>query len=312
MRENIKLGKFQQVDLRDIWEHEAIDFTPWLEKVENLSLLSETIGVEIVLEERESAVGKFSVDLYAKEEGTNRKIIIENQLEATDHDHLGKIITYASGKDAEIIIWIVKEACLEHRQAIKWLNEHTDETFAFFLIEIEVWRIGNSDPAPKFNIVEQPNNWAKEMKVKGSEGISFVQMNFWREFNIYANKTPEFIKRFKKLRKPQAQHWYDLSVGSSAYHLAMTINTQKNILTCGIYIDNDKNIYNKFNLYAKEIEQDLGMGIQWNNSDHRKASRFFVCYHFDINKPEQWNDGIIWLCEMGLKIREIVKKYDIN
>ena len=123
-------------DLREVWKNEATDFTPWLAKEENLALLSETIGIDISLEETESNVGSFNVDIFATEEGTSRKIIIENQLEDTNHDHLGKLITYASGKNAEIVIWIVKRARDEHRQAIEWLNNHTDDSSAFCLIEI--------------------------------------------------------------------------------------------------------------------------------------------------------------------------------
>ena len=216
----MKLGKLEKIsDLRSIWKHEAKDFTPWLAKEENLELLSEAVGIDIVLEEQESNVGDFSVDLYATEEGTGRKIIIENQLEETNHDHLGKIITYASGKDAEVIIWIVKKARDEHRKAIEWLNQHTDENSAFFLIEIEVWRINDSEPAPKFSIIERPNDWAKAMKKSASlsESASLKQ-EFWQEFNNHADSNAAFVKNFK-LRTPQAQHWYDLAVGSSAYHI---------------------------------------------------------------------------------------------
>ena len=175
----MKLGKLEKInDLRSIWKHEAKDFTPWLAQEENLAILSDAIGIDIVLEEKESNVGDFSVDLYATEEGTNRKIIIENQLEETNHDHLGKIITYASGKDAEVIIWIVKKARDEHKQAIEWLNQHTDEKSAFFLIEIEVWKINDSDPAPKFNIVERPNDWAKAMKKAGLSESDSLKLEF--------------------------------------------------------------------------------------------------------------------------------------
>ena len=161
----MKLDKLSQIkDLRTVWSNEAKDFTPWLAKEENLSLLSETIGIDIVLEETESSVGSFSLDIFAKEEGTDRKIIIENQLEDTNHDHLGKLITYASGKDASIIIWIVKKARDEHRQAIEWLNSHTDKEIGFYLLEIELWKIGGSNPAPKFNIVERPNDWGENSK----------------------------------------------------------------------------------------------------------------------------------------------------
>jgi len=129
----MKLGKLEQItDLRSVWKHEAKDFTPWLAKEENLEILSEAVGIDIVVEEQESNVGDFSVDLFATEEGTGRRIIIENQLEETNHNHLGKIITYASGKEAEVIIWIVRKARDEHKQAIEWLNQHTDDKFEFF------------------------------------------------------------------------------------------------------------------------------------------------------------------------------------
>ena len=135
----MKLGKLEKVkDLRSVWKHEANDFTKWLAKEENLNTLSEEIGIDIELVSTEAKTGSFSTDILAVEANTNNKIIIENQLEATNHDHLGKIITYASGHDAKTIIWIVKEAREEHRQAIDWLNEHTDEEINIFLCRIEL------------------------------------------------------------------------------------------------------------------------------------------------------------------------------
>ena len=175
------LGKIERIsDLRTIWPHEARDFTKWLAQEENLALLSDTLGIDIALEERESSVGDFNVDLYATEVGTGRKITIENQLEFSDHDHLGKIITYASGKGAEVIVWIVKHARDEHKRAIEWLNQHTDENIGFFLLEIELWKINDSVPAPKFNIVEKPNDWAKAMTVaEGLSPLQKLQIDFW-------------------------------------------------------------------------------------------------------------------------------------
>ena len=161
----VKLGKIQEVkDLREVWKNEAYDFTPWLAEEDNLSLLADAVGLEITLDETESTVGDFNVDIFATETGTDRKIIIENQLESTDHDHLGKLITYASGKSADIIIWVVKAAREEHRAAIEWLNNHTDEDIAFFLVEIKLYQIDNSNIAVKFEVVERPNDWAKEKK----------------------------------------------------------------------------------------------------------------------------------------------------
>lgn len=163
--ELINLGKLKEIkDLRKVWPHEAIDFTPWLAEEDNLALLADAVGLEITVDETESSVGDFNVDIYATETGTDRKIIIENQLEDTNHDHLGKLITYASGKSADIVIWVVKRAREEHRSAIEWLNNHTDENIAFFLVEIKLYQIGSSDIAVKFEVVEKPNDWTKEIK----------------------------------------------------------------------------------------------------------------------------------------------------
>ena len=157
------LGKLEEVqDLRSVWPNEAKDFTPWLSS--NISRLGETLGIDIDVEETESAVWDFSVDIFAVDADTGKKIIIENQLEATDHDHLGKLITYASGKAADLVIWVVKKARDEHKAAIEWLNNHTTEDIGFILCEIKLYRIGDSAIAPSFVVIEKPNDWAKEMK----------------------------------------------------------------------------------------------------------------------------------------------------
>ena len=184
----MELGKLKEIkDLRKVWAHEALDFTPWLAEEENLSELADAVGLEITLDETESSVGDFSVDIFAKETGTDRKIIIENQLEDTNHDHLGKLITYASGKDAEIIIWVVKRAREEHRSAVEWLNNHTDENIGFFLVEIKLYQIGESQIAPKFNVIEKPNNWTKEIKKQTNSSPSLqARLEYWLAFNDYA------------------------------------------------------------------------------------------------------------------------------
>jgi hypothetical protein len=155
------LGKLVRVDLRELWKNEEYDFSAWLAQPENLAELSDEIGIEIRLPEKEVAVGNYSLDILAEEEGTGRKIVIENQLERTNHDHLGKLITYAAGHDAKIVIWIFKAISEEHRSAIDWLNEITGEDCLFFAIEIQAWRINNSEAAPKFQVVCKPNEWAK-------------------------------------------------------------------------------------------------------------------------------------------------------
>ena len=154
----INLGKLKEIkDLRKVWPHEALDFTPWLAEEDNLTLLADAVGLEITVDETESSVGDFNVDIYATETGTDRKIIIENQLEDTNHERLGKLITYASGKSADIVIWVVKRAREEHRSAIEWLNSHTDDSACFFLCEIKLYKIDDSNMAVKFEVIEKPN-----------------------------------------------------------------------------------------------------------------------------------------------------------
>lgn len=189
----MKLDRLIQIkDFREVWPNEALDFTPWLTKEENLSIIGEAIGIDMEMTEKESAIGDFNVDILATEQDSGRKIIIENQLEETNHDHLGKIITYASGKNAAIVIWIVKKARYEHRQAIEWLNLHTDEEAVFFLVEIELWQIGSSNYAPKFNVVERPNDWTRSIKKLDTrtQGEA-LKLDFWQSFNNYANNNTE-------------------------------------------------------------------------------------------------------------------------
>lgn len=304
----MKLGKLEQItDLRSIWKHEANDFTPWLAKEENLSVLSDAIEIDLVLEEQESKVGDFSVDLLATEEGTGRKIIIENQLEETNHDHLGKIITYASGKDAEVIIWIVRKARDEHKKAIEWLNQHTDDSSAFFLIEIEVWKIGNSEPAPKFNVVERPNDWAKAMKNVGITNTQSQQMQFWQYFVDSWDNNVEFAHAFRK-RKAHPQNWYDISMGNSDFHLCMEIHFQKNDINAGLYIPDNKNIYNKLLENRAEIEKTLDAAVEWRNA--KKASRFLISKSIDINNPTNWDEACNWLMDICLKVKYVTNKFN--
>lgn len=202
----INLGTLKEItDLRSVWSHEALNFTPWV--AENVDLLADAVGLDITVVETESSVGDFNVDIYASETGTDRKIIIENQLEDTDHDHLGKLITYASGKDADVVIWVVKHAREEHKAAVEWLNNHTDDKIGFFLCEIKLFQIGDSDIAPSFTVVERPNDWTKEIKKTTLTNPTQQQrLEYWNAFNDYAFQNTEFAKSFNK-RKPNTDHW---------------------------------------------------------------------------------------------------------
>lgn len=253
------LDHLKKVELRKVWPHEALDFTKWLSSAANLNMLGEAVGVELELIETESSVGSFSVDIYAQEAGTGRKVIIENQLEETNHDHLGKVITYAAGKGAQVIIWVVAHARDEHRQAIEWLNEHTDNDFGFFLVEIELWTIGDSKPAPRFNVVEQPNEWTKALRL--SENLSEterVKLSYWTKYREIARSTPNFLKVFSP-QKPTKDHWSTLRCGTSAYHIALLIDTQHGRTGIEFYVPDDKDIGHKAIENASLFEARLGL-----------------------------------------------------
>ena len=240
----MNLGKLQKVDVRTVWMHEAHDFTNWLAIESNLNLLGEEIGIDIKLIKTEADVGRYNVDILAEEENTGRKIIIENQLEMTDHDHLGKLITYASGYDANIVIWIVKDVRDEHKQAIDWLNEHTDDKVNLFAVKMKLWKINDSPCAPKFQIISKPNDWAKALKSSTANSeltdTKMTQLDFWTKFKQYAIEKGSKLR----LRKAYPQHWYDISFGTSGVHISLTINTQSNLLGCEIYISDSKEIFN--------------------------------------------------------------------
>lgn len=157
------LGRLTPVELRNIWSSEASDFTPWLAREENLSILGEVLGVDLELEAQEQAVGPFRADILCKKIGSGTWVLIENQLERSDHLHLVQLLTYASGLDAVTIVWIAATFTEEHRSTLDWLNRITDESFRFFGLEVELWRIGESPAAPKFNIVSKPNNWSRSV-----------------------------------------------------------------------------------------------------------------------------------------------------
>ncbi len=182
----MKIGMLKEVDIRDLWKHEQYDFSNWLAQPENISYLNDILGLTLVDVDKEAYVGSYRCDIVAKDETSETKVIIENQFEASNHDHLGKIITYASGLDAKVIVWIVKQAREKHRSAVEWLNNNTRSGIDFFLIEFHAYRIGDSEPAPKFEVIEQPNDFIKSSKTIGSDSgnnkSQSERVAFWTQF----------------------------------------------------------------------------------------------------------------------------------
>jgi len=299
-----KLGKLEEVSLRDYWKNET-DFTKWLAERENLDLLGKTIGISLETAQTQAAVDGFFADIVAKDE-EGKHIIIENQLEVTDHKHLGQIITYASGKEAKTIVWIAKEIRDEHRKAIVWLNEHIDDDINFFAIKIELWKIGNSATAPKFSIVEQPNEWAKVFnKTRNTNETSETELKrlvFWTGLKDYANKITFFTQ------KPSINSWYHIAMGITGAYISLTAIIQDNKITCNFWIENNKQLFDALEAYKKDIEKDLGYSLTWDRkTDDTKASSIFIEKPNDFSNDN--NMAYKWLTEKATEFKNTFGDY---
>ena len=306
----MKLGKLEEVDIRELWKHEQYDFSEWLSKEENIEMLSDEIGLTLTEINKEVFVGSYRGDLVAKDETTGIKVIIENQLEATNHDHLGKIITYASGLDANVVIWIVKEAREEHRSAIEWLNNKTTKDISFFLIEIHAYKIGDSLTAPKFVIVEKPNDFVKTANTSVDSGeLSKAQaerLNFWNRFNeIVASRNKPF-----NVRKATTDHWYDVALGTSEAKISITLVNKTNSIGIEIYINDNKELFDKLHSLSEEIQNELGFSMDWQRLDNKKASR--IIYYIgglDFDNHENYDELINEVMDKVIAIRDVFRNH---
>lgn len=304
------IGKLKEVDIRELWKHEQYDFSEWLSKKENIENLNEILGLTLVDISKETYVGAYRCDLFAKDETTGIKVIIENQLEVSNHDHLGKIITYASGLDAKVVVWIVKEAREEHRSAIEWLNNNTNSNVNFFLIEIHAYKIGNSDPAPMFQVVEQPNDFIKNNKsTNRDESMNKSQsqrIEFWNQFN---NVVIERGKPFN-IRKATTDHWYNVAIGTSDAHIDITLVNKDSLIGVELYITDNKELFDKLYSRKDEIEAELGFTLDWRRLDNSKASR--IVYHIkglNFDDHSNYNELMNKTIDLAVLMRNTFKKY---
>jgi len=308
----MRLGNLEKINLREVWAREDTHFTQWLAKEENISVLLDEIGVSAENIKTEDNAGKFNCDITADEVESGKKIIIENQLEKTDHSHLGQLLTYASSFDASIIVWVVADARDEHKQAIEWFNRNMTENISFFLVKIEVWKIGDSIPAPKFNIVVEPNDWAKITLNKGTTNKELTdtkleKLKFWEELKDYSDNNPS---KLRITRKPRPQHWYSMSVGIRHIGLNFIHNTRTSSIAVDIYI-NQQDIYDKIQLKKDYFESLCGeLEFEWLALPEKKASRILTSRSCDLNNETLWEEYFRWLIETGEVLFEaIVKSY---
>ena len=306
----MKLGKLQEVDIRTVWPHEQYDFSKWLAEEENIRELGDALNLSLTDVETEKFVGNYRCDILCKDELTGKMVLIENQLEPTNHDHLGKIITYASGLDAAVVVWIVSSARDEHASAIEWLNKHTDDEISFFLLEVHAYKIGDSDPAPQFNIIEQPNDFVKTVKtVAKNNELNESQkqrLEFWTQFNdVVESKGKPFNKR-----KATTDHWYNVAIGSSEANISIDLVNKEHKIRVSLWINDNKDLYDSLSLRKDEIEQLLGFDLEWNRLDSKKAS--YICTYIkglDFKKQYNYPQLMEQIIDLVLKMRKVFPQF---
>lgn len=298
------LGKLKLVDVREIWKNEARDFTPWL--AANIDEIANKLGIELEVEDTEVNAGSFSADILAKDIETDRYVIIENQLEKTNHDHLGKCITYASFLNASTILWIAPDFTEEHKKALDWLNDLTNENISFYGIKLELLQIDDSKKAVNFDIVSEPNQTVRSTRKTLSGELSEnqkSQLEFWIDFKEKLSK----IRKDISLRKPRPQYWFDISIGKSNIHVSNTCSIKNNEVTTGIYITNK--IANEMLPFLKnrktEIEEKMGEKLIWDPYLDYIDKKIMLKFSVDLNDPQEREKALIWLTNHAIKFRDV-------
>jgi hypothetical protein len=298
-------GNIKKINIREIWQHEAQNFTPWLAK--NLEKLGESVGMDLEMIEQEASVGSFSLDILAKDLSTGHNVIIENQFGDTDHVHLGKMLTYAAGFDAAKVIWISENVRDEHRQTIEWLNQRTDTDTQFFAIEIEVFKIDESKPAYNFKPVVFTNEWRKSKKQSSSESSS-AKSEAYREYFQFLMDELRTKHSFTKARLAQPQSWYIFPTGISGISYGTSFAQGKRV-RAELYIDvgdseKNKKLFDWLFEQKQIIESEFGESLDWERLDDRRASRIAVYREGSIDDIELLKEIQAWAIQELLKFRK--------
>lgn len=307
-----QLGRLEHVDLREIWEKEDTDFTPWLAQEENLSVLGDTLGKTLELEAQEKSVGRFRADILCKEVPGGTWVLIENQLEDTDHKHLGQLLTYASGLEAVTIVWVAKSFNEEHRSTLDWLNKITDESFQFFGLEVELWRIGQSPAAPKFNIVSKPNNWSRSVAraaraIDETEltDIRMLQRDYWESLHRYLDQEKGPVSG-NRTALPQSWMWY--SIGRTGFYVGATMVRPRRQIRAEVYIAG-KSAAAYFNLLLDqkcEIERELGFELDWEELPEKRDCRISICLsNLNPEDRKDWQRQHEWLAAHVNRLHQV-------
>jgi hypothetical protein len=303
------IGRMERVPLREVWKKEVKDFNSWL--FENIEILAEELDIDLTAVEKEKKIGSFSADIIA-EGSTGETVLIENQLEKTDHDHLGKILTYVSNLEAKKAIWISKEPRSEHERATEWLNELSSD-IDFYLVKVEAYKIGDSDPAPKFTIIAGPT---ESGKVAGIEKKEFAERH---------KKRLEFWECLLEKSKAKTNLFSNISPGTSSFiatgagksGLSYNYGITYKHGTIELYIDRgkeleeeNKKIFDKLYEHKDEIEKIFSNKLEWQRLDNRRACRICKFYNnVALNDKEKWDKLQNEMINDMIKLEKAFKKY---
>ena len=300
------LGRLEKVDLRTAWLGESTHFTPWLAQPENLKLLGDTVGIELEFEAQEKDVGPFRADILCKDTLDSSWVLIENQLERTDHTHLGQLLTYASGLETVTIIWIAQHFAEEHRATLDWLNEITNERFAFFGLEIELWKIGTSPMAPKFNMVSKPNDWSRSVRSSAAKAtelseVKRTQLEFWTAFKDYMEENSTI-----RCHRPAPQPWMNHSIGRAGFgmtSIASTWNSETQTadpqLRVEFYVSmpESRRYFEILETQKAKIESEIGEPLVWSSAPGKQSCKAYVRRPTNFMDHSQWPQQHQWLRE---------------
>lgn len=303
----IDFGDIKKVDVKSIWRNEQYNFTPWLAEEDNMAQLVSALGLELEVEGVEVGVGPYSADILAKDVGTGRYVVIENQFGRTNHDHLGKLITYGSFLDVSAVIWIAERFTEEHHKALDWLNDHTTEDLDFYGVAIELWQIDGSRPAVRFNVVSCPNAIIKQATAMKSTGkitdAKKLQLEFWTLFRerLLSKKV------VSSAQSPRPQYWYDVALGRSYFVLSNMASASQNRIGVRVYISNKVADMALEQLLPQksEIENEIGQRLQWNPFPEKKDKIIALYREVDLNDRERWSEYCDWLVDRVAKFLKV-------
>lgn len=304
------LSTLVRVPPREAWKHEAGDFTPWLAETANLATLADALGLgELELVATEHQVGDFKLDILCTD-GADQ-VIIENQLERTNHAHLGQIITYAAGIGAKKIIWVAETFRPEHVAALEFLNQNTTEDLNFFAVEIELWRIGDSPLAPKFEVVVKPNEWAKAGREQARAAVSAtptkqLYLRLWTELVALLAKRASTIRP----QKPRPQMWLNNSMGRAGFRLNPTASQQGKRLGVEVYIDHpeSKRLFQALAAQREQLEQQLGFALDWQELPEAQACRIASWRpNSPLEEEASWSEYLDWFVERLVKMNAVFR-----